>query len=254
MGVSTMGEAETSRPLWIVSKCPGVWDVVTVGSEERVATLFCAAYPTAERDVVLEFGSDRVDGWFPLWWTRGRRRDKCGELPVFDAETIDAMKSLLCLASNPVYFSSALIRGLKGTRSGRGSACEAVAARGLHAGPGRCVVTVASSAFDDLLRDPTLREELKERVLEGLQEVANLLATGCLLFTSVDLSEALELSGGAMQSELKHLLAAALVWQGKVRPETAAQVAGVTQSELPELLHRYGVETPDDILGGGPSE
>lgn len=113
-GVSTMGEAERSRPLSIVPNRPGVWDVVAVGSEEGVlgrftdkemATLFCAAYPTAERDVVLEFGSDRVDGWFPLWWTRGRRRDKCGELPVFDAETIDAMKSLLCLASNPVYLS-----------------------------------------------------------------------------------------------------------------------------------------------------
>lgn len=116
-------------------------------------------------------------------------------------------------------------------------------------------MTVASSAFDDLLRDPTFREVLKERVSEGVQEeVADLLASGCLLFTSVDLSEALELSGGAMQTELKHLLAAALVWQGKVPPETAAQVAGVTQSELPELLHRYGVETPDEVLGAGPSE
>jgi len=97
-GVSTMGDAERSRPLSIVLNRPGLWHVVTVGSEERVlgrfsdkelATLFCAAYPSADRDVVLEFGSGRVDGWFPLWWTRGRRRDKCGELPFFDPDERD---------------------------------------------------------------------------------------------------------------------------------------------------------------------
>lgn len=112
--VSNALDAARSRPLSIVLELPGRWQVVTVGSEDRLlgrftdrelALLFCAAYPSAGRTALLQLGSEPEDGWYPLWWTRGERRETCGELPVFDHESAEAMKVLLSVAANPVALS-----------------------------------------------------------------------------------------------------------------------------------------------------
>jgi len=88
-GVTTMDDAERARPL-----------------EKELAVLFCVAYPTVDRDVSLELGSGPdQEGWFPLRWSTGGGRQRCGELPHFDPETVDAMKSLLSLARNPLWLS-----------------------------------------------------------------------------------------------------------------------------------------------------
>lgn len=113
-GVSNMGDAARSRPLSIVLVPPDHWHVVTVGSQDallgrfadrELALLFCAAYPAAERTAPLKLQYESEDDWYPLWWSRGDRREKCGALPVFDQESAEAMKNLLCVAANPVSLS-----------------------------------------------------------------------------------------------------------------------------------------------------
>lgn len=111
--VSSQDEAERARPLSIEPVGSALWHVLTVGLEgplgrftdRELAALFCAAYPSAARDVSLQLGSEPEDGGYPLWWSRGSRREKCGELPHFDAETVQAMKCFLGLARNPLWLS-----------------------------------------------------------------------------------------------------------------------------------------------------
>jgi len=102
-------------------------------------------------------------------------------------------------------------------------------------------VTGASTpVLDSLLAAPAVREELKEGVASALrEELEGWLSRGQIVLTSVDLSEPLGLSGRALQRELKRLLAAALVREGKVDRQTAARVAGVAPSELSGVLARY---------------
>lgn len=113
-GGSNMGDAARSRPLSIVLQPPDYWQVVTVGSvdpllgrftDRELAVLFCAAYPAAERTALLGLQYESEDGWYPLWWSRGERREKCGALPVFDQESAEAMNNLLWVAANPVSLS-----------------------------------------------------------------------------------------------------------------------------------------------------
>jgi len=111
--VSGQDEAERARPLSIEAVGSALWHVVTVGTEaplgrftdRELAALFCAAYPSAVRDASLELGREPEDGGYPLWWSRGSGREKCGELPHFDAETVQAMKCCLSLARNPLGLS-----------------------------------------------------------------------------------------------------------------------------------------------------
>jgi|GEM_PF-1845137 len=113
-GVTTGDNAERARPLEIVSPNAGLWHVLAEGSDrgplgrftdKELAVLYCAAYPTVDRDTSLELGTEPEDGWYPLRWSTGGRRQRCGELPHFDQETVDAMRNLLSLARNPLWLS-----------------------------------------------------------------------------------------------------------------------------------------------------
>ena len=114
--VSGQDEAERARPLSVEAVGSALWQVVTVGSElplgrftdRELAALFCAAYPSATGDASLRLGSEPEEGWYPLWRSRGSGREKCGELPHFDAETVQAMKSLLGVARDPLSLSHLL--------------------------------------------------------------------------------------------------------------------------------------------------
>jgi len=132
--VSNALDAARSRPLSIVLEPPGRWQVVTVGSGDRLlgrftdrelALLFCAAYPSAGRTALLELGSEPEDGWYPLWWSRGESRETCGELPLFDHGSTEAMKTLVCVAANPVSLSYLL-------QFAGWEAIDAADARGAH--------------------------------------------------------------------------------------------------------------------------
>lgn len=112
--VSNVADALRARPLSIALDPPARWKVVTAGSEDRVlgrftdrelALIFCAAYPSVDRTATLQLGSEPEEGWYPLWWIRGERREKSGELPIFDHDSAEAMKVLLCVAANPVSLS-----------------------------------------------------------------------------------------------------------------------------------------------------
>jgi len=113
-GVTTADNAERARPLAIVSAGAGQWHVLAEGSDrgplarftdKELAVLFCAAYPTVDRDTSLELGTEPEKGWYSLRWSTCARRQRCGELPHFDMETVEAMKCLLALARNPLWLS-----------------------------------------------------------------------------------------------------------------------------------------------------
>lgn len=93
--------------------------------------------------------------------------------------------------------------------------------------------------IDSLLAAPSVKEELTEGLSTILrEELVEWLSRGQIVLTSVDLSEPLGFSGRALQRELKRLLAAALVREGKIDRQTAALVAGVAPSELPEVIDK----------------
>ena len=253
-GVSNMGEAERSRPLSIVSGPDGLWQVETVGStntllgrfsDRELAVLFCSAYPTVDRDVPLQLGMQPADGWYPVWWTRGKREAKCGELKLFEEDTVNVMKSLLSLVGNPVTLSYLLeFAGWTALDAAGDILLRRLQEEGSI--PGGRIVTETSSAFDELLRDATFRKDFEGRLTAGMSTVfAELMAAGRVLVLPAGLSDAVGLSGGGLQEELRRVLASGLVRQGYVTGETAAEVAGVPRSELDAFLRRYGVETSE---------
>jgi len=82
-GVTTADNAERARPLVIVSPSAGLWHMLAEGSDrgplgrftdKELAVLYCAAYPTVDRDTSLELGTEPEDGWYPLRWSTGGRR------------------------------------------------------------------------------------------------------------------------------------------------------------------------------------
>jgi predicted HTH domain antitoxin len=113
-------------------------------------------------------------------------------------------------------------------------------------------VTAESSSSGSRLGDSRFHEQLGQRVSSLLEEqMADLLSTGRALWIPVDLSEALGFSGQALQAELRHLLAVALLQRGWVDAETAAQVAGVPRAEVPELLETYGLRPSETRTPAG---
>jgi hypothetical protein len=82
-GVTTADNAERARPLVIVSPSAGLWHMLAEGSDrgplgrftdKELAVLYCAAHPTVDRDTSLELGTEPEDGWYPLRWSTGGRR------------------------------------------------------------------------------------------------------------------------------------------------------------------------------------